>query len=289
MRSRARRSIGSIPYKDDFYKRVIELRRRVKADLKEAERRDPNSQEIKNLDMNQLALKILANATSYGIFIELNVEDTDDEDAPVSIFTSQGKRIVETRNAKRQVDIIIRLLATLITGAARLMLALTERLAFEHGLNWAFCDTDSMAFANTENLPFDEFVGRVRDVCDWFVPLNPYEPDPKKGAVSILEMEDQNFSKEKGKKKKLEPLYCFAISAKRYALFNRDATESQSSARPPPMALATSPLPMATRRKAATSEAAASGCGKRTFGSRSFPRPSATSPARSTTHSGAKC
>ena len=102
------------------------------------------------------------------------------------------------------------------------MLALTERLAFEHGLNWAFCDTDSMAFANTENLPFDEFVGRVRDICDWFVPLNPYEPDPKKGAVSILEMEDQNFSKEKGKENKLEPLYCFAISAKRYALFNRD-------------------------------------------------------------------
>ena len=102
------------------------------------------------------------------------------------------------------------------------MLALSERPAIDHGLNWAFCDTDSMAFANTDNLPFDEFVGRVRDVCDWFVPLNPYEPDPKKGVVSILEMEDQNFSKEKGKGTKLEPLYCFAISAKRYALFNRD-------------------------------------------------------------------
>ncbi len=85
------------------------------------------------------------------------------------------------------------LLATLITGAARLMLALTERLAFEHGLNWAFCDTDSMAFANTEKLPFDEFVGRVQNICDWFVPLNPYEADPKKGPVSILEMEDENF------------------------------------------------------------------------------------------------
>ena len=35
------------PYKDDFYKRVIELRRRVKADLKEAERRDPGGQETK--------------------------------------------------------------------------------------------------------------------------------------------------------------------------------------------------------------------------------------------------
>ena len=208
--------------RDDFYKRVIELRRRVKGTWRTPSAATQTSQEIKNLDMNQLALKILANATSYGIFIELNVEDADDEDAPVSIFTSQGKRTVSASKRELPGRYYHPLLATLITGAARLMLALTERLAFEHGLNWAFCDTDSMAFANTENLPFDEFVGRVRDVCDWFVPLNPYEPDPKKGAVSILEMEKQNFSKEKGKKKKLEPLYCFAISAKRYALFNRD-------------------------------------------------------------------
>ena len=122
-----------------------------------------------------------------------------------------------------QVDIIIPCSATLITGAARLMLALTECLAFDHELNWAFCDTDSMAFANTQSLPFDEFVGRVQDICDWFDRLNPYEPAPKKGRVSILEMEDQNFSENKGKEKEFEPLFCFAISAKRYALFNRDA------------------------------------------------------------------
>jgi hypothetical protein len=210
------------PYKDDFYKRVIELRRRVKAELKQAERRDKNSQETKNLDMDQLALKILANATSYGIFIELNVEDADKEDLPITLFTSQDRRLVEASKREEPGRYYHPLLATLITGAARLMLALAERLAFEQDLNWAFCDTDSMAFAKTENLPFDEFVGRVRDVCDWFVPLNPYEPDPKKGAVSILEMEDQNFSKEMGNESELEPLYCFAISAKRYALFNRD-------------------------------------------------------------------
>jgi hypothetical protein len=211
-----------IPDENDFYKRVIELRRRVKSDLKDAERRDPNSQEVKNLDMNQLALKILANATSYGIFIELNVEDADEDNELVSIFTSQGKRTDPAPQRELPGRYYHPLLATLITGAARLMLALTERLAFEQGLNWAFCDTDSMAFANTESLPFDEFGRRVRNVCDWFVPLNPYEPDPKKGAVSILEMEDQNFSKEKGRENNLEPLYCFAISAKRYALFNRD-------------------------------------------------------------------
>jgi hypothetical protein len=205
------------PYKDDFYKRVIELRRRVKADLKAGERLDPDSQETKNLDMNQLALKILANATSYGIFVELNVEDTEDDDPPLAIFTSQGERIVELSRREQPGRFYHPLLATLITGAARLMLALSERLAFEHGLNWAFCDTDSMALANTENLPFDDFVRRVESICEWFVPLNPYEADPKDGAASILEMEDQNYLNGR-----FEPLSCFAISAKRYALFNLD-------------------------------------------------------------------
>jgi hypothetical protein len=203
------------PYRDDFYKRVIDLRRRVKVDLKESERRDPNSQETKNLDMKQLALKILANATSYGIFIELNVEDADDEEVPVSIFTSQGKRLVETSKLEEPGRYYHPLLATL-------MLALTERLALEHGLNWAFCDTDSMALANAGRLPFEEFTARVRKICGWFTHLNPYERDPEKAPVSILEIEDQNFSTEKGKEKELEPLFCFAISAKRYALFNVD-------------------------------------------------------------------
>jgi hypothetical protein len=102
------------------------------------------------------------------------------------------------------------------------MLALSERLSLDRGLNWAFCDTDSMAFANTTNQPFEEFAGSVKSICSWFTPLNPYEREPDKEPVSILEIEKQNFSKEKGRKGQLEPLYCFAISAKRYALFNRD-------------------------------------------------------------------
>ena len=210
------------PYEDDFYKRVIELRRRVKAELRDAERRDANSQETKNLDMDQLALRILANATSYGIFMELNVEDADKEDAPIALFTSQDKRLVEASKREEPGRYYHPLLATLITGAARLMLALSERLSLDRGLNWAFCDTDSMAFANTTNLPFEEFAGRVKSICGWFTPLNPYEREPDKEPVSILEIEKQNFSKEKGRKGQLEPLYCFAISAKRYALFNLD-------------------------------------------------------------------
>ena len=274
------------PYKDDFYKRIIELRQPVKADYKEAKRRDPNSQETKNLDMNQLALKILANATSYGIFIELNVEDADDEDAPVAIFTSQGRRIVETAKRELPGRYYHPLLATLITGAARLMLALTERLACGHELSWAFCDTDSMAFANTRNLPFDEFIGRVQDTCDWFVPLNPYEPDPKKGPVSILEMEDENFSTEEGKKDQFESAVS-RPSVMRCSIWTR--RENRPSARPRRMVSDITQRRMETKTKAATSGAAASGFGKRTSGSRSSPRRSGTSHASSTTPSAVRC
>jgi len=44
-------------------------------------------------------------------------------------------------------------LATLITGAARLMLALLERSVRDAGGSYVFCDTDSMALARPEDLP----------------------------------------------------------------------------------------------------------------------------------------
>ena len=80
------------------------------------------------------------------------------------------------------------LLATLITGAARLMLAIAESLCIEKGLDWAFCDTDSMAIAKPDGMDQAEFFERAQSICDWFSPLNPYE---KKG--SIFKIEDANY------------------------------------------------------------------------------------------------
>ena len=89
-----------------------------------------------------------------------------------------------------------------------------------------------MAFAMPAGMDAETFRGRVEGVCDWFEGLNPYD---KKG--SILEMEDQNFATTVGPdgtkvvaegpdgRPVHKPLYCFAVSAKRYALFNRDAGE----------------------------------------------------------------
>ena len=100
----------------------------------------------------------------------------------------------------------------LITGAARLMLGIAEKTTLDLGLDWAFCDTDSIAIVRPVGMSRQEFHKRARKVVDWFTPLNPYK---KHG--SILKIEDLNY--ESGSDK-MAPLYCFAISAKRYAMFN---------------------------------------------------------------------
>ena len=61
------------PANDDFFKRLIDLRTTVKARLKNATALNRDA-----LDSEQQALKILANSTSYGIFVEINVADLDD-------------------------------------------------------------------------------------------------------------------------------------------------------------------------------------------------------------------
>lgn len=201
------------PYRDDFFKRVIELRQATKRQMNDAP-----SDERDRLDIQQNALKICANSTSYGIWVEVNVEDRP-RSRSVTIFNSTDAQFtLDTDKSEMPGSYFHPLLATLITGAARLMLAIAERLAADAQLDWSFCDTDSMAFAKPDDMDADDFVARVRTIVDWFEPLNPYE-----FCGSILKIEDVNDSLDGGG---LEPLYCLAISSKRYALFNLTAIGS---------------------------------------------------------------
>jgi hypothetical protein len=98
------------------------------------------------------------------------------------------------------------------------MLAITERLVLDARLDWAFCDTDSMAIARPEEMREAEFLRRAKSVVEWFGPLNPYV---EKG--SLLKIETANYGLRLGRpSKRMQPLYCMAVSAKRYALFNLD-------------------------------------------------------------------
>ena len=196
------------PARDDYYKRLIELRQATKARLRGA-----SALSSAQLNTQQDSLKIMANATSYGIFVEMIVEDAVGK-AVVEVFNGSADPFrVEPSKVEKPGNYFHPLLATLITGAARLMLAITEALATSKGLDWSFCDTDSMALAKPDAIGQRAFCDHVQSIIDWFAELNPYG-----FGGSILKSEDVNFSLSQDKQ--LEPLYCFAVSAKRYALYN---------------------------------------------------------------------
>lgn len=115
------------------------------------------------------------------------------------------------------------------------MLALLENCVSQLGGTYAMEDTDSMAIVATEHggmVPCEGGPHRIKDgraaikalswkqvagIAERFGALNPYDCDAVPG--SILKIEGDNFDPKTGKQR---PLYCFAISAKRYALFVRD-------------------------------------------------------------------
>ncbi len=204
------------PVADDFYRQVIDLRGDVKRDLTTAGATGDHERAAQ-LDTEQLALKIMANATSYGIFVELNVT-TYAKPQPLTCCGNGDPFATRTPNVEEPGRFFHPLLGTLITGAARLMLAMAERLATDAGLDWAFCDTDSMALAKPGTMAEAEFLVRAGRVGDWFAPLNPYAT---KGP--LCKVEDANYRLSDGKTgDAIEPLCCFAISAKRYVLFGLD-------------------------------------------------------------------
>lgn len=195
------------PVETDFFKTVIELRKETQGRMKAA-----SGFEKVALDGEQHNFKICANSTSYGIWLQMNVAKRSQQFA-ATIIGHDGKPFErETSKAEKPGEFFHPLLGSLITGAARLMLAITESLIERRGLEWAFCDTDSMAIAKPAVMAGDEFRNRVEEIASWFAALNPYA-----FPGSILKIEGENDGLANGAP---EPLYCWAVSSKRYALFN---------------------------------------------------------------------
>lgn len=190
------------PRKDDIFIRLIDMRDEAKA------KRDPLEK----------AMKIIANATCYGIYAEVQRDDAP-KPKPISVHGPHGDGgTIQSQAIEEPGEYFHPVLAPLITSAARLMLALAERLARDEGLAWTFCDTDSIAMTKPEGMADADFYTRCHRVIERFNSLNPY-----RFAGSILKAEDQNYEPgAKPESGKFQPLYCLSISAKRYALFNID-------------------------------------------------------------------
>lgn len=146
-------------------------------------------------EFRQKALKILANATSYGIFVEINTRPIEKQ-AEVEVysnetFTSKVKRVEE---AGKYFNPII---AVLTTSGARLVLAIAEALLQKHGGTHAFCDTDSMGVPSKY----------VKEIQEFFGSLRPYDFDKP-----LFKEEKRN-------------VWFYGISAKRYVLYKKKGSE----------------------------------------------------------------
>jgi hypothetical protein len=214
---RLRGTVQLDPAAEDPFRSMVEERQRIRR------RTDLPEEEKKRLSM---ALKIVANAGSYGIWSEFNRDDLPKGKRARVVVHGRGEDPFEDKigGPEDPGRYCFPPLATCITGAARLMLALLERCVTDLGGTWAFCDTDSMAIVcshdaglvpcpgGPERLTDGTAVVRalwfdqVESIRERFEALNPYD----EGAVPGSILKDEATAT------------CFAVSAKRYALYDLD-------------------------------------------------------------------
>ena len=173
----------TISSNEDFIRRVVEER----IEVKKSNRPDK--------DQIQLILKIIANATSYGIYVEEITRSLDNpqdiEVNSIEHFTSRVKKIEDTGKYFNPI------MASFITGSARLILAMAESIAVKDGYV-SYMDTDSIFVSPN----------KVKEVQDFFKPLNPYSVNVEMFKIE----EDDNHNP-------LDNVMFYGISAKRYCLY----------------------------------------------------------------------
>ncbi|KLK87256.1 DNA polymerase [Methanoculleus sediminis] len=180
------------PRKDNLIQLLVEERQKIKQRMKGMDRNDP---EHGLLESRAQAMKILVNAMSYGIFIELNPEDRK---TALDVY-GLGRFSTEANLFERPGLFFNPFLAVMITSASRLLLAMAEAWLQAREVPHAYMDTDSV-FA-----PVDY----ANELSAFFQPLNPYGID-----IPILKIETGKVN-----------VWFYGISSKRYALYYYEGGE----------------------------------------------------------------
>jgi hypothetical protein len=177
-------------------------------------------------------LKILANAGSYGLFVQVD-QDKTDEPANVKVFSGEIYREGTYRTIEKAGPWYFPPLASLITAAGRLLLVMLERSVTDASGSYLFCDTDSLCIVSNRRggliacpggnykLPNGREAVKalswkeVDEIAAKFNALNPFDRDVVK---DLLKVEDVNFFDSDPTKPRRQ-LFGYANSAKRYALY----------------------------------------------------------------------
>lgn len=196
---------GSVPLRGSFVRTLVEERQRAKAEAKAAKGDAKVAQDLGHLEAG---LKTTANSI-YGVFAEVNVtphkQDVDLSGMVYSDITYLCKNVHDERPGAFSNPII----ASLITGGARLMLALLECEVRARGGTFAYCDTDCLGVVCGDGCPHDVPClshTELEAIIARFDALNPYDP-----ALVPHLLKDEY--------PELTDLRCFAVSAKRYVLY----------------------------------------------------------------------
>lgn len=151
----------------------------------------------------------MAAGGSYGIFAEVNVTPHNLADPLAGMIYSDTTYLCPDVHNERPGAFANPIIASLVTGGARLMLAMLEQEVTAGNGVFAFCDTDSLGVVCGDECPGDVPSlqrSNIGEIVTRFDALNPYNPST---VPHLLKVEYQE----------MPDLRCFAISAKRYVLF----------------------------------------------------------------------
>lgn len=192
---------GTVPLRSNepFFKAMVEQRQIAKR----AAKTDPD------LAALETGLKQATASGAYGVYAEVNVSPSRSDDGMPGEVYSDVSFASDKVHDEQPGAFSNMIIASLITGGARLMLAMLEAEVTQRGGVFAFCDTDSIAAicgdACPDGIPclprsaIDEIVAR-------FDALRPYD---REAVPHLLKVEHPEYS----------DLRCFAVSAKRYVLY----------------------------------------------------------------------
>lgn len=169
-------------------------------------------------------LKILANSGSYGLFVELNPNESDATD--ITVFSGEESFPTTSDVVEGPGKWFAPHIGSLITSGGRLLLGMLERCIADAGGAFLFCDTDSAAIVSTKHRSRIAMPGgaqpitalswaEVQRIVDRFESLNPYKRKVVPG--SILKTHKLNWDQQKRRRQ----LFGYSIAAKRYALYTK--------------------------------------------------------------------
>ena len=142
-------------------------------------------------------IKTIANSSAYGIFIQLNTRKTM-LPKQVTVYGLDSFD-TETNHIENTSKFFNPIISVFLTAGARLVLTTVEHLLKKNNGYLAYCDTDAV-FVSPQHAEM---------IQEFFQPLNPYSRD-----VELFKVQKENG-------KELENVLVYAISPKRYAIYEK--------------------------------------------------------------------